>query len=176
MERNQGKRTKGSARPKAGPDPAAAQPDNVDDHAAGRPPREELMPQQLRGIHALMTHPTTASAAEEIGVHPRTLSRWLEADPRFRAAFFAQMNELQLGLWRDMLSVRGAAWTRFTELLNSDDPRIALRAATWLLGQLLSVPPMVARLNADDGPGAAVPPRLLTFLQEAEADGEEGAT
>lgn len=176
MARDEEKRTKRSGRPKAVPDPASAPPDDVDDRAGGRPPREELTPPQIRGLHALMTHPTTASAAAEIGVHPRTMSRWLESDPKFRAAFFAQMNELQLGLWKDMLSVRGAAWTRFTELLNSEDPRIALRAATWLLGQLLSVPPMVARLNAEETSGAAVPPRLLTFLQEAEPDDEEGAT
>ena len=72
--------------------------------AAGRPPREELTPPQLRAIKALLTLPTTVAAAEEIGVHPRTISRWSK-EPAFRAEYLGQMSELQIELWRQMLGV-----------------------------------------------------------------------
>ncbi len=50
--------------------------------SGGRPRREKLTPQQLRGIDALLSRPTTAAAAEEIGVSPRTISWWFK-EPAF---------------------------------------------------------------------------------------------
>lgn len=110
--------------------------------ATGRPPREELSPQQLTGIHALLTQPTFVAAAQEIGVHPRTLSRWMKERP-FRAEYLRQMTELQAELWRQMLLVRTEVWRRFLELMRSSDEKVALRATTWYLDKVLTVPPDV---------------------------------
>jgi transposase-like protein len=55
-----------------------------------RAPREELTAQQLRGITALIDQPTIAAAAKQIGVHPRTLSRWLR-EPTFYAEYRSRL-------------------------------------------------------------------------------------
>lgn len=143
----------------------------------GRPPRDDLTALQLRAISAIMTQPTMAAAAKQVGVHPRTMSRYFR-EPAFRKEYLDQMTELQLELWRQMLSVRQEGWLRFLELLRSKDERIALRASSWFLDRLLSAPPMLRRFETDEGPNPAVPPRLRAFLEDAElADGndEDGA-
>lgn len=134
----------------------------------GRPPREELSPLQLRGIHALLTQPTMAAAAQEIGVHPRTVARWLK-EPTFRAAYLGQMTELQLDLWRRMLAVRGEVWERFLELMRSPDEKVALRATSWFLNRMLSVPAFLGQISLEeDGFDPGISPSLRTLLAEAE--------
>ena len=142
--------------------------------AAGRPPREELTPQQLRAIVALLTLPTTVAAAEEIGVHPRTLSRW-SRDPAFRAEYLRQMSELQVELWRQMLGVRNEAWNRFLELMRSTDERVALRAITWFLDRVLSIPAIVSQIALeDDAVDPDTSPRLHALLEaETTERGDE---
>lgn len=117
--------------------------------AGGRPPREELTPPQLRGMKALLTQPTMVAAAEEIGVHPRTISRWSK-EPAFRAEYLGQMTELQMELWRQMLAVKSEVWNRFLELMRSTDERIALRATTWFLDRMLSVPVILSQIAGED--------------------------
>lgn len=109
------------------------------DPIGGRPPREDLTPQQLRGIHALLTQPPMAAAAAEIDAHPRTISRWMK-ERAFRAEYLAQMTELRAELWRQMLAVRNEVWNRYLELMRSNDEKVALRATTWFLDKVLSVP------------------------------------
>ncbi len=115
----------------------------------GRPPRKDLTPLQLRALNALFTQPTIVAAAEEIGVHPRTLSRWFKERP-FRTEYLGRMTELQVELWRQMLDVRAEVWDRFLELMRSPDERIALRASTWFLDRMLSVPAMLAQIAPED--------------------------
>lgn len=127
----------------------------------GRPRRDDVTTIQHRGITALLTQPSMAAAAAEIGVHPRSLSRWFE-EPAFAAEYEAQASELQQELWRRMLGVRGEVWDRFLELVRSKDERVALRATTWLLGRMLSQPPV--RRAAGDEEERAIPPRLRELL------------
>lgn len=137
--------------------------------AMGRPPREELSAQQLAGIHALLTKPTIVAAAEEIDVHPRTISRWMK-ERSFRAEYQGQVRELQAEVWRQMLSVRNEVWTRYLELMRSNDEKVALRATTWFLEKVLSVPPMVGQFSLEDDdlyPHATA--SLRTFLVKADA-------
>jgi hypothetical protein len=139
----------------------------------GRRPREELSPQQLRGVAAVLTHPTIAAAAEEIGVHPRTMSRWFK-EPGFLREYLAQVTELQLELWGEMLAVRSEVWSRFLELVRSDDDRIALRATTWFLDRMLSVPAIVGRMTVEeDGGAVGIPPRLRAFLADPDGFDDE---
>ncbi len=136
----------------------------------GRPPREELSAQQLRGISALLCQSTMAAAAKEIGVHPRTISRWFK-ERAFRAEYLSQMTELQLELWRQMLDVRSEVWNRFLELIRSPDERIALRATTWFLDQMLSVPRMLSNVSPENDAALEpeTPPQLRALLHEVEA-------
>ncbi|MEZ5365619.1 MAG: hypothetical protein R2748_25640 [Bryobacterales bacterium] len=46
---------------------------------------------QRRGLLALLTHPTIRKAAQSIGVHERTVRRWLE-NPNFRSALDAMLH------------------------------------------------------------------------------------
>ena len=79
------------------------------------------------------------AAAEEIGVHPRTISRWFTRQ-RF-AEYLGQMTELRMELLRQMLGVRSEVWNRFLELMRSTDERIRRqRATTRYLDRMLSVP------------------------------------
>jgi len=147
--------------------------------AGGRPPREELTPPQLRGVKALLTQPTTVAAAEEIGVHPRTISRWSK-EPAFRAEYLGQMTALQIELWRQMLAVKSEVWDRYLELMRSSDERIALRATTWYLDRMLSIPAILSQIALeDDGVDPDTSPRLRTLLEAAEAiepgDGDDAA-
>jgi len=174
-EEKAGGNGKGQSKPSApkgeietveGKEPAAEPSPRV---AAGRPPREELTPQQLRAIVALLTLPTTVAAAEEIGVHSRTLSRW-SREPAFRAEYLRQMSELQIELWRQMLGVRSEAWNRFLELMRSTNEQVALRATTWFLDRVLSVPAIVSQIALeDDGVEPDTSPRLRALLDETEA-------
>ncbi len=128
-------------------------------------------------MSAILAHPTITAAAEEIDVHPRTISRWFK-EPAFAAEYLGQMSDLQLELWRQMLTVRNEVWNRFLELTRSDDERIAIRATIWFLDRMLSVPAILTR-SADelDEIGAEIPPKLRAFLEGADADaGSEGAT
>ncbi len=137
--------------------------------AGGRPPREELTPQQLWGIAALLTQPTIAAAAKEIEVHPRTISRWFR-EPAFMAEYVTQIRELQLELWSQMLRVRSEVWGRFLELMRSPDERVALRATTWFLEKLLSTPAILERVAVgDDEAEPDIPPRVRALLQRVDA-------
>ena len=135
--------------------------------ATGRLPREELTPLQLAGIHALLTRPTIAAAAQEIGAHPRTMSRWMK-EPAFKTEYLAQMTELRAELWRQMLSVRNEVWNRYLELMRSNDEKVALRATTWFLDKVLSMPPMLDQFSPEDDDLDA-PPSLRSLLTETEA-------
>ena len=129
----------------------------------GRPPREELSALELRGIRALIEQRTIVAAAAAIGVHPRTLSRWLRT-PTFRTEFLAQLGEMQLAGWQDMHGLREEARDRFRQLLRSKDERIALRACCWLFERLLAPPPM-ALIQQDAGRASAVPTELHSLLR-----------
>lgn len=162
--------------PRLDPTPVTTRPPR---EAGGRPPREVLTPQQLRGLDALMTHPSITAAAATIGVHPRTISRWMR-EPAFRAEYVEQLTQLREELWREMLAVKEEVWTRFLQLLRSKDERIALRAATWFLGQVLTAPSIVnPGMLRDEEPVLST--ELHAFLaaetRPRDADGHvEGAT
>lgn len=145
----------------------------------GRPPREEITKEQLRGIDALMRNPTTRSAAAEIKVHPRTISRWLR-EPAFGAEYDSRVKELQLELQNAMFAARDEVWDRFLHLTRSEDLRVSLTAATSLLKMLLARPVVHAPVR-DEGDGAhldAVPAALVAFLRDADptASHAEGRT
>ena len=177
MTRSEGvKRPRGvpSATRAAGPRKGKSPTEKDNGSSGGRPPRDEVTPQQLRGIAAVLSQPTIASAAKEIGVHPRTISRWF-MEPAFIAEYVSQAGELQLELWSQMLGVRNDVWSRFLELMRSPDERIALRASTWALDRLLSVPAILNKIALEDEdlqPG--IPPRVRALLERVDAEAGDG--
>ncbi len=142
--------------------------------SGGRPPHDAVTAQQLRGIAAVLARPTIAAAAKEIGVHPRTISRWFD-EPAFIAEYVSQASELQLQLWSQMLGVRNEVWNRFLELMRSPDERIALRASTWALDRLLSVPAILTKIAiGDEGVQPDIPPRVRALLEQVDAERGDG--
>jgi hypothetical protein len=63
-----------------------------------------------------------------------------------------------------MVGVRQEVWNRFLELLRSEDERIALKATTWYLDRLLSVPGIVQRLGSPNDQDPVIPPSLHALL------------
>jgi hypothetical protein len=140
----------------------------------GRPPHEVLTPQQVRGIAAVLSRPTIASAAKEIRVHPRTISRWFD-EPAFIAEYVSQASELQLQLWNQMLGVRNEVWSRFLELMRGPDERIALRASMWALDKLLSVPAILNKIAiGDEAVEPDIPPRVRALLEQVDTERGDG--
>jgi hypothetical protein len=122
----------------------------------------------------LLTQPTLTAAAAEVGVHPRTMSRWFDEEP-FAKEYDEQMTELQLELWRRILQIRAEVWDRFLELMRSPNEAIALRATTWVLEKMLSVPEVARRSATNDrGVDPVVSPRLSALLDAAEGRAPSG--
>jgi hypothetical protein len=142
----------------------------------GRSARRDLTPQQIQGINALFTQPTMTAAAASIGVHPRTLSRWLQ-EPAVLSEYEQMRVQLQLETWHGLLAMRQEALARFRELVHSKDERVALRATTWLIERTLTVPSIPR--GADNEPRSSAPsvsPRLQAFLDQPGIEREENAS
>ncbi|MDQ3661190.1 MAG: hypothetical protein M3454_09070 [Actinomycetota bacterium] len=46
--------------------------------------------------------------------------------------------------------MRNEVWNRYLELMRSNDEKVALRATTWFLDKVLSVPPMLGKFSLED--------------------------
>ena len=77
------------------------QPVEPDDENQPDPQHPVLSIAQQRGLLALLTHPNIRQAAKSIGIHERTLRRWL-ATPTFRDALDAFLECGQDDLLRDL--------------------------------------------------------------------------
>ncbi len=121
--------------------PETAQP------GRGRTARTELTAQQLQAIALYISNPNKAAVAAEIGVSPKSVSRWFQ-NPAFVTEYRRQLGEVQLELWAQMVAVKNEAWDRFKKLMADVDPRISLRATTWFLDRFLSAPTFIGRSTA----------------------------
>jgi hypothetical protein len=63
--------------------------------------KRELTVKQIKAIEALLSQPTTATAAKAAGVSQATLFRWLN-DPTFAAAYRSARKHVE-SLLRDLL-------------------------------------------------------------------------
>jgi hypothetical protein len=115
----------------------------------GRPASTELDARQLQAIALYITNPNKAAVAAEIGVAPKSVSRWFQS-PVFVAEYQRQLGDVQLELWAQMVAAKNEAWQRFKKLMADSDPRISLRATTWFLDRFLSSPGFLARSAAGE--------------------------
>ena len=94
---------------------------------------KSITPQQEAVILALLMGKTQKEAAEDAGVAPETVNRWLKRDP----VFVATMNARRQELWeahREMLrALVGEAVAVMGNLLKSENERVRLQAATAIL-------------------------------------------
>ena len=137
----------------------------------GRPIRDELDARQLQAIHLYLANPNKARVAEEIGVSPKTLSRWFK-DPVFLAEYRRQLDDVQFDLWTQLIAAKDQAWEHLIWLMTASEPRVSIRATTWLLDRLLSSPSFLDRSMARrTGLAVQLEERELELLEHVAAAG-----
>ncbi len=100
---------------------------------SGRASIPELEPQQLEAVGLLLSGRTITETAAALGVARETVSRWRHTD----AAFEALYNEGLRSTWEAgrvrLEEARGKAIARLVELVDSEEPAVALKAAMALV-------------------------------------------
>jgi hypothetical protein len=100
---------------------------------SGRASIPELEPQQLEAVGLLLSGKTITETAAALGVARETVSRWRHTD----AAFEALYNEGLRSTWEAgrvrLEEARGKAIARLVELVDSEEPAVALKAAMALV-------------------------------------------
>ncbi len=108
---------------------------------------QELTPQQVEALTLLLGGKTITETAEALGVARETVSRWRHTDVAFQAVY----NEGLRSAWEAGLvridEARGKAIGRLVELMEGDDPTVALKAAMALVR--LEVPEPQGSVNPD---------------------------
>lgn len=101
-------------------------------------PKPDLTPKQRRAISALMTSPTLAAAAVELGMSVRQLYRWLD-DPVFVAELKSAESAAIDQAVRRLVELSGAAVDTLDSAMHDDDASqgVKVRAADVALSQLL---------------------------------------
>jgi hypothetical protein len=146
---------------------ASGQPDDPGRAGSGRgrPVRTELDARQLQAIHLYLADPNKTRVAEEIGVALKTLSRWFQ-NPVFLAEYRRQLDDIQLDLWTQLIAAKDQAWEHLLWLMIASEPRVSIRATTWLLDRLLSSPSFLDRSVARrTGLAADLEDRELELLE-----------
>ena len=101
---------------------------------------DTLTPKQHQAIGALLSCKTVDAAAVAVGVHIRTLFRWL-TEPAFRAALSAAEGDLLDVATRRLLTLQGSAIEVFESVLSDPDAghSVKLKAAQSVLDYLLKL-------------------------------------
>ena len=94
---------------------------------------QELTPQQVEALGLLLSGKPITETAAALGVARETVSRWRHTD----AAFEALYNEGLRSTWEAgrvrLEEARGKAIARLVELVDSEEPAVALKAAMALV-------------------------------------------
>lgn len=101
--------------------------------ASYKAPTYELSPQQVEAVELLLTGFTVTATAAALGVSRETVTRWRHSDPGFEAAYNAGLLSAWEASHKRLLDTRGKAIDKLAELLDSDDPAIALKASAALV-------------------------------------------
>lgn len=112
---------------------------------AKQAPGTELSPQQVEALGLLLSGKTITDTAAALGVARETVSRWRHDDPGFQAVY----NEGLRSTWEAgrtrIEEARGKAIARLVELMEGDDPAVALKAAMALVR--LDIPEPAGSVN-----------------------------
>jgi len=90
--------------------------------------RQRLIRRQHQAVGLLVQGMTVTDVARELGVDRSTIHRWLN-DSDFRLKLEARREELLTSMLDQQLLASRMATTKLIELLESEDERVALRAA-----------------------------------------------
>jgi len=85
---------------------------------------------QARALRALVNGATQQEAAAAAGVTPRTVTRWL-GDPEFQGAYRASTSRVVQQAARTAETNTERVLERVLELVDHDDPAVALRACRY---------------------------------------------
>jgi hypothetical protein len=125
----------------------------------GRPRRTEPGIEQYEAIKLDFAGKTKREIAQHLGVSEKTISRWLGA-PDVKREVGKHLEDISTKLWAKIAEEGEATLDDLVQSMHGGDPRIELRARTWLLERLLEITPMsrliAEGLLAED----AVPPAL----------------
>jgi hypothetical protein len=146
-------------------------PDARDDGARkpGRPRRTESGIKQYEAIRLHFEGKTNVEIAKHVGVSAKTVSRWLAA-PYVTREVGKHLAGISAKIWA---RIGEEAEPTFADLIQSThcgDPRIELRARTWLVELILEIMPM-PRLIAD---GLLAEDAVPPVLQPPPDTDEEG--
>jgi len=83
---------------------------------------EKLTVNQRKAISALLTNTTVEKAADEVGVNPRTIYRWLD-DPDFRIALYQEQTVSIDQALMPLVGLVRAAVVAFAEVLRNPHSR-----------------------------------------------------
>ena len=145
------------------------------DHAPrrrGRRPRTEPGPEQYEAIRLRFARKTQKEIAERLSVDPKTISRWLSA-PDVKREVAKHLEDVATGLWAEIAAEGPATLKAFVAALHCGDPRIELRARTWLMERLLEIVPMPRLIEEGLLAKGAVPPKLQPGAVDPEEEEEE---
>ncbi len=124
-------------------------------------PKPTLNPRQHSALSALLSGSTVTEAADHVGVTRQTVSEWCHHDDLFSDELATRRAELWESIRTRFEQATAKAVDVLTELLNHDDPRIRLGAASRIVGAIAehrpSDPP-----EGDRPGGVLVVPGVLT--------------
>ena len=100
---------------------------------SGKASTPDLEPQQVEAVGLLLSGKTITETAAALGVARETVSRWRHANAEFEALY----NEGLRSTWEAgrvrLEEARGKAIARLVELMGSEEPAVALKAAMALV-------------------------------------------
>lgn len=92
--------------------------------------KQNISPEKINAIKALMTNPTQKAAAEASGTSLRTLERWL-ADPEFQAALCEAQNQVFKHVGSGLIGLQSKAAEALNDILNNPaQPGASVREKT----------------------------------------------
>lgn len=111
--------------------------------SGGRPKSDDLTATEIRAISEFIAHPVKAAVAKKLGVSERTLIRMFQK-PTVDAEYTRQLAALQQELWSKMVASKDELWEGLLALTRDENPSVRFRAITWVLGNVLTPPRLVA--------------------------------
>lgn len=95
---------------------------------------DSLTPKQIKLIALLLAGESHVSAAQQVGINDRTVSRW-QNDPAFKAELDRQRRQLAQQALASLQGLADRAVARLGRLIDSQSESVALRACQFVLEQ-----------------------------------------
>lgn len=100
----------------------------------------DLNAKQVEALALLLAGKTGRDAAAELGINEATISRWLNKDANFIAAYNSGLESLWDAGFAELLDLRRRAMGTLSDLLDCDDLSLRLKAAVAIMRQEVKRP------------------------------------